>query len=37
MPTALQVVSLLTLALVVAIALGLVYGEQFVRPLLAIS
>jgi Zn-dependent protease with chaperone function len=37
MPTALQVVSLVTLALVVAIVLGIVYGEQFVRPLLAIS
>jgi BlaR1 peptidase M56 len=36
-PTTLQVASLLTLALMAAIALGAVYGERFVGTLLALS
>jgi hypothetical protein len=36
-PTTLQIASLLTLALMVAIALGAVYGERFVGTLLALS
>jgi predicted LPLAT superfamily acyltransferase len=36
-PTPLQVASLLTVALLVAIALGVVYGERLVGPLLAFS
>jgi hypothetical protein len=36
-PTTLQVAFLLSLALVVAVALGVVYGEQFVGTLLALS
>jgi hypothetical protein len=36
-PTTLQAVSLLTLALVTATALGVVYGERLVGPLLAFS
>jgi Zn-dependent protease with chaperone function len=36
-PTPLQVASLLTVALLIAIALGAVYGERLVGPLLAFS
>jgi short subunit fatty acids transporter len=36
-PTTLQVAFLLSLALVVAVALGVVYGERFVGTLLALS
>jgi len=36
-PTTLQVASLLSLALVVAVALGVVYGKRFVGTLLALS
>jgi BlaR1 peptidase M56 len=36
-PTTLQVALLLTLALMVAVALGVVYGERFVGTLLALS
>jgi BlaR1 peptidase M56 len=37
MPTTLQVAFLLSLALLVAVALGVVYGERFVGTLLALS
>ena len=37
MPTTVQVAFLLTFALIVAIALGAVYGERLVGPLLAFS
>ena len=37
MPTTLQVASFLTLALIAALALGTIYGEQFVGTLLALS
>jgi Zn-dependent protease with chaperone function len=37
MPTTLQVASFLSLALIVALALGTIYGEQFVGTLLALS
>jgi hypothetical protein len=36
-PTTLQVAALLSLALVVAVALGVVYGKRFVGTLLALS
>ena len=37
MPTTLQVASFLTLAVIAALALGTIYGEQFVGTLLALS
>jgi hypothetical protein len=37
MPTTLQVASFLSLALIAALALGTIYGEQFVGTLLALS